>query len=154
MTRRGSALIVTMLMSVCIFSLAMGLFEQSKECYRGASDLTAGERARALAWAGLEDARLKLALDPDFPPTLAAGQPRFCYSEELPELDGSPLGFYQVQLDASWRDSHDLMRITSVGLLGSLDQPTARVQLSADLDLSPARPTLFQLVHFQDGGTW
>lgn len=143
-----------MMMSLCILALAFGLFEQSKELYRGASDLTAGERARAIAWAGLEDARLKLAMDPEFPPTLALDQNRFAYSEPMAELDGSDLGFYQVEVDCRFRDSHEIVRITSVGMLGRLDEPAARVRLSADLDVSESRPTLHQLVHFQDAGTW
>lgn len=154
MRRRGSALVVTLLMSLCILALALGLFEQSKELYRGASDLTAGERARAIAWAGLEDARLKLAMDPDFPPRLAVDQNRFSYGEPFDELDGSPLGFYQVELDTTWSQTHRVMRVGSVGLLGSLDNPLARVRLTADLDLEEARSTRFRWIHFQDGGTW
>lgn len=154
MRRRGSALVVTLLMSLCILALALGLFEQSKELYRGASDLTAGERARAIAWAGLEDARLKLGLDPDFPPRLALGQTRFSYGEPFDELDGSPLGSYQVELDATWSQDHRVMRVRSVGVLGALDNPTARVRLTADLDLDASRSSRFRWLHFQDGGTW
>lgn len=70
-------------------------------------------QARALARSGLEDARLKLGSDQNFPGPLEVGQTRFVYAESWPE------GSYEVTLDYTYAAvPYEVLRVVSVGRSG------------------------------------
>lgn len=90
-------------------------------------------QARALAWAGFEDARIKLELDIDFPPGQPETHPEFIYSEDLPG------GTYRVRVSHEYnRPPYHLIRVWSTGAVGHSEDPAARVHLYAEFDTAVA----------------
>lgn len=164
MNRRGSALLVTLMINLCLVLLALGLLEKSKGQYGASAAVILEEKARALAWAGLEDCRLKVCRDPLFPPHSDDGQDRFSYVEALYDLDEVTVtGYYRVEIDHDKLSSDAVLRVHSTGLVGPPDKPEAMVRLSGDLDMSetlrgssPAvpNPDLGKWIQQSDDGSW
>ncbi|MEW6278227.1 MAG: hypothetical protein AB1758_06370, partial [Candidatus Eremiobacterota bacterium] len=110
-----------------------------------------------LARAGLEEARIKLQKDLTFPP--CEEQPAFDYSEDLADLDGNPMGHYEVRVDMTWTDApYGIAHITAVGRTGSRASPTAQHTIQAELDVLPTdrsnpanpNPNLFRWVRWAE----
>ena len=95
-------------------------------------------QARALAEAGLEDARAKLGKDLKFPPLPTVEQPVFSYAEMVYDLDDTPVGRFQIKIDQSLDQApYFVLRLTSTGLLGASDHPLSQVTLTRTLDSCP-----------------
>lgn len=140
MRRRGSSLIVVMLITLILFSLGVGLLSKRHLQYKGSYQATYAVQARALARAGLEDARAKLTADYRFPPQPDDGGKVFSYNEEVRDLDGNLVGHYTVSIDFSLQaPPFSILRVTSVGAAGQMLAPTARAKMYAEFGLDPVR---------------
>ncbi len=151
--RRGVILIVVLLLLVILLVLGMGFLTQQRHLHGAARRSHSAVLARALAEAGLEDARAKLEKDLDFPPSADPSQKVFSYSEQMTKLDGSSFGRYTVTIDHTKVEQNGVIVLTSVGSLGG-DDPTQRV-LYAELDVSgdpSSNARFFRFVHFEDRG--
>ncbi|MEW6284264.1 MAG: hypothetical protein AB1758_36960 [Candidatus Eremiobacterota bacterium] len=153
--RRGGAIVFVLLMTTLFFLLAIAMTSQSQSALKASQGSARAAEARALAWAGLADARGKLARDLRFPPW-AEDQRVFTYTEDVADVDSTEIvGSYNVTVDLSWaRDPYFVIRLRSEGVLGQRTQPVARRVLVADLDMSDptGNPALFQLLRYQDLG--
>jgi len=77
--------------------------------YLAATHMLRASQARALAEAGLEDARVKLQRDCEFPPASSMEQPLYCYAEKL-----GGAGVYQVRIDSTHRGRSIPVAITKL----------------------------------------
>lgn len=136
---RGFLLISSLLVSILIFLVCGAMLHRRSRQYEAASHQVAEARALAIAEAGLEDARVKLNKDPDFPPYGSEDQLVFSYVEDIFELNSTrPVGSYEVIIDMRWRDPPvQILRITSVGTSGEMDTPLAKSQITMELDIAP-----------------
>ncbi len=99
---RGSLLIVVLLITAVLFVGGLALSVQQQKRYAAAVTETQSLQALSLAEAGLEDVRVKLDKDPDFPPKGTPDQTAFTYSEALLGEDGQKLGSYTVTVDSRY----------------------------------------------------
>jgi Tfp pilus assembly protein PilX len=151
---KGSALIAVLLLLVILLILGMAFLTQQSLLYRASSEAQLSVAARAIAEAGLEDARGKLEKDLDFPPDADPEQKIFTYSEALTDITNSTeLGRYAVTVDYTNKDKNGIIAVTSVGTLS--DQSNARRILYMELDVSDdffTNPNYFRVVQFEDRG--
>jgi hypothetical protein len=122
---RGSLLVTTLLVSILILLVCGAMVYRRSRQYEAANHQVAAARALALAEAGLEDARVKLNKDADFPPFGSEDQRVFSYVEPVFSLDGvTPLGSYEVIVDMRWQAPPlQVYRITSIGTCGETQRP-------------------------------
>lgn len=156
--RKAFSLPMILMLSLIMLLLGLGFLNKRASQYRGAYQTTYSVMALQLARAGLEDARVKLDKCRDFPPQTGQDQKTFSYTEVLvPDRES-----YTVTLDLSLRDEpFFIVRVTSTGVSGAVEQPRARRVLTAELDFAPnlrsdsslPNPDYFQFVHFQDLGS-
>ena len=152
-SRRGFLLITALLISVVLLLLGKGFLGSQADRYRGVKRAGETTQARALAMAGLEDARLKIQNDLRFPPPMAAGQSTFSYGETLQvgdppqRLDGN----YAVVIETAYRNdvNFEVLLITSTGSLGDPNSPTAQYQIKAEMSMK-AGPTFCHYTHLED----
>lgn len=164
MKRRGMLLVVALLVLGVALLAGMGLMTSQVSNYRGVHSAEDSAMALCLAQAGLEDARLKLERDPLFPPhgdgnlvepdtgSKPQEQSLFTYSEDL-FLDGQRAGSYRVSIDSSFAAGYQFLRVTSNGLVGPTESPSAQRVLKVDLDISiaPGRVhSTFQPIKVED----
>lgn len=160
--RRGFTLVASLFLLVVLLVLGLAFLGKRVAQYRGAVAVRAAARARAVALAGLEDARVKLEKDALFPPLGSEEQLYFSYTETLRDINGQPAGTYTVTVDSrldKW--PYAVVRLTSVGTVGPVDDPQARRRLYAELDVSPTRrgttvpnENFYRFINFQDGSTY
>lgn len=145
-TRQRGILLVTALM-VCIVLLliGMGLLGSQASRYEAARQSTYISQARQLALAGLEDARMKLEMDINFPPPPGPQQELFSYSELLVnDPDPNRWGTYTVVVDMTYANdipypppttvTGHYIAVTSVGTVGPTIKPIAQYRLRAEID--------------------
>ncbi len=101
--RRGFALVFSLLLLLLLALGGMILLGQRAAQYRAAALAPKAALARALAQAGLEDARVKLEKDLNFPPPGDQNQVIFTYEEAVKDLDGALVGHYVVTVDSRHR---------------------------------------------------
>lgn len=133
---RGASLITVLLVLTLLLVLALGLLTKmqlSRSVAQQESDISS---VRNLALSGLEDFRAKIALDPDFPPSVE-GDLALSYEESLTAADGRPLGRYEVTYSLKKRESHGVIIVTATGILG-----LSRTTLTAYLRDSAGLPWL------------
>ncbi len=162
--RRGMLLVVALLVLGVALLAGMGLMTSQVSNYRGVHSAEDAAMALCLAQAGLEDARLKLERDPLFPPrgdgnlvepdtgSKPQEQSLFTYSEDL-FVENRRVGSYRVSVDSSFVAAYQFVRVTSNGLVGATEAPSAQRVLKMDIDISiaPARtPTTFQPIKIED----
>lgn len=97
-------------------------------------------QARALAWAGLEDARVKLMKSPSFPPNQMAAVSTFSYSESFLDDDGTRVGTYHVEVDQRFAGEATIR--STAWLQG---ESAASLTLRGELDLALERPAVENL---------
>lgn len=127
MRRHGFILVVCLLLLSLFLLGGMAMMGQRAAQYRGAAMLQKLARARALAEAGLEDFRVKLQKDQNFPPPGDQHQNLFTYSEIVTDMANNRVGHYTVTVDSRYRtpsqppdpESPSVVLATSVGALGS-----------------------------------
>ncbi|MEW6278017.1 MAG: hypothetical protein AB1758_05295 [Candidatus Eremiobacterota bacterium] len=152
---RGFLLVLALFLTLLISVMGMAFLATQPALRGGAQSGADAALARSLAWAGLEEARMKLAKDQDFPPPGGEEQVRYTYFETVRDLDGaSVLGGYEVTVDRTWAaPPGSLMVISVVGLVGPLEDPRCRRELRAELDLSSAREP-FRWIQVEDLGCY
>ena len=161
MKKRGILLVTALMVTVVLLLIGMGLLGSQSSRYEAAKQSSYISQARQLALAGLEDARMKLELDINFPPPPGPEQTAFSYSETL--ITTPYQGTYSVLVDMTYAtDTASYIVINSVGTVGSPTEPTAQYRLRAELDnmTTPAvRPAnvdglvkdrFFRFTHIQD----
>jgi Tfp pilus assembly protein PilX len=134
---------LVLLLTAVLLVLGLGLLSERSSQYRATMQAGQSAMAEALAEAGLEDARVKLDKDADFPPLGAEDQLLFSYSETVNNLSGQPVGSYEVQVDLRWRrPPWEIVRVTSTGTVGSVDNPLSQSSTTMEIDVAPwKRPT-------------
>jgi hypothetical protein len=154
-------MVSVLLISLILLILGLTFLELNIIQIRRISMEGASTQALGIARAGLEDARIKVSKDFDFPPPLA-NQESFIYKGEVREPGTSALiGAYVVRMDLRKRKAPDYeIAITSTGYLGEdIQNPAAVRKCGAILDISPqdrANPALpnpryARFLDFNDG---
>lgn len=137
-------LIISLLLLLLLMLGGMVLLGQRAAQFRGAALVPKTAQARALAQAGLEDARVKLEKDLNFPPPGDQNQTIFVYNEPVRDLDNVLVGYYVVTVDSRRRTplqppnplEPSLVVVTSVGRLGPDPlQPEAACALSLEVEV-------------------
>ena len=160
----GFLVVTSLMLCVVLLLLGMGFMESQASRYRSVVYAGQGSQARALAWAGLEDARLKMQNDVSFPPQYTGSydplsgysfatqdQSVFSYMENV-TLSSNVQGSYSVVINTTYGvDPFDVYEVDSVGILGDPNQPTALYHLQGEVDMSedPARK-FCRYTHVQD----
>lgn len=134
-------LIVVLLVAALVMTLGLGYLSGNSPRYNASVYAKSSAQAKALAEAGLEDARVKLQKDPRFPPIGDATQTTFAYRETLQDLDGQLAGSYVVTLDWTYLVApYYVVVVTSQGLVGpDPAKPTGNCVLHAEFDLRAIR---------------
>lgn len=148
MKRRAFMVMLVMLLSLLLFVMGMGFLGKRSAQYSGAISRMKAAQARALAQAGLEDARVKLEKDLFFPPPGDRDQTLFSYTEEVKDDAGAIVGYYTVTLDSRYRHAPDppdesypsVILVEAIGSLGADSQrPDAVVHLKMEVDLDDGK---------------
>lgn len=159
--QRAFILILCLMIAVLLLVMGMGFLGKRSSQYRGSRLSAPALQAQALAEAGLEDARVKLLKDQDFPPEGADDQTVFSYTERLTDLSGNPVGLYTVTVQTRDRDLPvGIIDIQSAGtVLDENGRPVAHRVLAAELDVAPTdrlsggpNANLYRYLNFQDRG--
>ena len=152
-SNKGFVLALVLLLSVIMLILGMAFIGSRALLYQGSSRVSDLAQAKALAEAGLEDARVKLDKDPDFPPPGRDEQDDFSYSEDVQDISGRTVGYYEVLINSTHRvGPYSVLRIKSIGRVGPREEPFAQHSIEAELDVSAedrSNPTLSNPRHFQ-----
>ena len=150
---KGFVLALVLLLSVIMLILGMAFIGSRALLYRGSSRAGELAQAKALAEAGMEDARVKLDKDPDFPPPGRDEQDDFSYSEDVQDISGRTVGYYEVLINSTHRvGPYAVLRIEAIGRVGPRDKPVAQHSIEAELDVSAqdrSDPNLPNPRHFQ-----
>lgn len=154
-------LMLVVLLSMLLLVMGMYLLDLKVIQYRMAFLEGDYAIARGVAEAGMEDARAKLNRDVFFPPSIG-GRQTFTYQDKLTDPDsGDEIGAYVVTIDVSKARSPDfLVGVDSLGLVGDPEQPKARRELKAQLDISTKdrnspnqpNPDYYKFVRWEDSG--
>lgn len=137
--RLGSSLIATLFLVLFLFILGLGFLGRRAPLYDSAVYGVLEARALAIAQAGIEDARVKLNHDHDFPPPGDEEQEVFSYRETLLDVDGAAIGHFDVAVDTSRRAAPvSLIWVTSSGVAQQPGRPRvqARKVLRAEFEVS------------------
>ena len=157
--KRGSSLVAALLLLSLLLVLGMALLSQRVSQGRTVVEERLAARARQLALAGIADVQAKLQNDINFPPVLKPQEQVFAYTEAVRSLDGTEvIGYYTVTLEGRYQAAYQVLRLRSVGTLGTdLKTPLAESTVSADFDLaaqarhsSGPNPYFYRLRTFRD----
>lgn len=150
--RRAFLLLTSLLLGVVLLLLGMGFISSQADRYGGVKRAAETAQARALAIAGLEDARVKIQNDIQFPPPMAAGQTTFSYGEVLDLGDPPILGHYNVVIETAYnQDPTFVLLVTSTGSIGDPNAPDAQYRIRAEMDMNPAG-RYCHFSHWEDDG--
>lgn len=144
--RRGFLLVLCLLMASLVFVMGIGFLGNGSSRYNAATQARTSTQAHHLAMAGIEDARVKIQKDPQFPPSVEADtsnqQVVYTYNEVVTDFSGTTLGSYLVTIDQTYQgDPHWILRVTSRGKVGPLpNQPAGESVIHADFDIHPITP--------------
>ena len=161
MAVRGSALVAVLMVLAVLFVLGLAMLTKQVQAYQGSHLVLEGAQAQAVAEAGLEDARLKLEKDLDFPPRSTPDQTSFTYSEDLLDGSGRLVGTYEVTVDRLYAGPPTwLIRITVTGTCGPHGERASSQRLVAELDVAEKsrsgsgadNPNFFRFVEVQSEG--
>ena len=164
--KQGGFLLVASLMVTVVFLVTgLGIMGAQASRYAASARVAEGVQAKNAALSGLEDVRVKLAKDVQFPPrkSKARDQTKFAYSETLYEVTGEPETkiTYSVVVDfalerqcqvinpdpslTQWLPYRwGIYRITVSGYVGPRDQPLAQSMLYAEYDIGEGRFIRFE----------
>lgn len=166
---QGFLLVSALLITIIFLTTGLGILSAQASRYATSARIAEGMQARSAALAGLEDVRVKLAKDVQFPPrkSKSRGQTKFSYSETL--FDDPPDQIRQVtysvvvdfglerQAQVESPDNPDdpslvewlpyrwgVYRITVSGYVGPRAKPTAQAMFYAEYDINTARFIRFE----------
>jgi len=161
--RSGFVLAACLLLTLVLFVMGAGLLGSRGSQYKSAVKSAEASRARALAEAGLEDARAKLEKDLSFPPPGGQDQKQFSYTEFVTDFGSAePLGGYVVTVDTRMlSEPYQVVRISSLGFLGPAQAPLATRRISVEVDMSlenrvtgaAPNPNLGRYLNYRDEGS-
>lgn len=136
MKRRGYLMPMALMILTVLTLAGLGFMGAQSRNYQASIRGIAVEQARALAQAGIEDARVKLTKDLEFPPVGDEGQQLFSYQETLTGLnDGPEIGTFNVTIDSRYAgEPYYIVVVKSVGHDRSSDTYSTIV---AEFDLCP-----------------
>ena len=108
---------------VILVTMGFGFLGSRVGEYQSTAQAALAAQARALARAGIEDARTKFNRDMNFPPPAGVNETMFSYTENLSDVSTPPnyLGFYKVTVDSTFyrgAASGGYYTITSIGGAG------------------------------------
>lgn len=157
---RGFFLVLALFMVTFISVMALAFLGEGQLNYRTSLTVTRELQARWLAHSGIEDARLKLQKDPDFPPPMGDEGTHYSYAEQVTDLDGKLVGSYEVTVDQSYALApYYLVVLECSGRLARYDVHT---RIRAELDVSPTdrrpafaadpNPNYYQIVNWNEEG--
>ena len=135
--RKGFLLVVALLLTLLIAILALGMLGVKKGSYSSSRSAIQAVQAKSLARSCLGDAWTKYSKDPAFPGGLGDDQIRFSYREDEVDLDGNKIGSYVVTLDRSDRYTHNIIRIESTGIAGTVEEQLVHHTIYAELQIVP-----------------
>lgn len=117
--------------------VALGMLALRRAGYASSQGAVQAVQARALARSGLSDIWTKLSKDPLFPAGVGDRQIRFTFREQVLDNADKPVGFYTVIVDRRYRESHQIVRLESLGVAGSGDGRDPRFRIYAELSVEP-----------------
>ena len=140
-----------MMLCLMLVVFGMGFLGKRGPQYGASLAMARATQARALAEAGLEDARVKLDKDLFFPPPGDQDQLLFTYTEAVnDDFTGQLVGYYAVTVDTRWAaDPLDppnpkhpsVITVWSKGLLGPDPlHPAAQSSLLMEIDVHEGTP--------------
>lgn len=131
---------MTLLLLSLFFLLAIGLLSRQPWLRQASNSVLLESQARALALAGLDDARSKLIRDYQFPQRRDLEQRYLVYREPILDLDGNLVGSFRISIDHLYAGYPYLCyRLSSWGLWGEEARPRATYRIDAVFDLSSER---------------
>lgn len=128
----GSTIVVALLITAVLVTIAVALLAGRVSQRAVANSRFIVAQAESLAWAGLEDARVKLMNSREFPPTTTFGATSFSYSQALNNTSGAEIGTYLVEVDL--RNAHRAI-IRSTAKLAGQQEPTLMLRAELDTEL-------------------
>ncbi len=131
---RGFLLVFSLLLVVLISLVVLGMLALRRASNASSRGTVAAVQARSLARSGLADIWMKVSKDPFFPSGVGDRQVGLTFREQVDDRDGNLIGFYTVTIDRTYRLSHRVLRIESVGTAGEADD-SARHRIYAELSL-------------------
>ena len=138
MRRRGFLLLMSLLLMAIIAVLGVGFATSRQRRYSAAARAVALAQAKALAQAGMEDARLKIERDVAFPPQVSLDQTSYSYVENV-TAGTTTLGHYVVTVNTAFAvPPCYTLRVQSEGMVGDSNKPSATFTIAAEFDISPA----------------
>ncbi len=152
---------MVLLLLALLMAFGMAFLTQKSVLYEGAVADTHAVAAHSLARFGLEQVRVKLNKDLEFPPQSAVDQHFFTYTEKITDLDGTTeVGTVRVALDLRYLNPpYEVLPVRCVGLLGTADDPKARREITAEFDLAEfergttnPNPDRFKMIRYLDHG--
>jgi len=177
---RAAILIATLFLSLILLIMGMALLSIKTSQMKSTVLTGQAVRARHLAEAGMEDAKIKLQKCVDFPQQVE-DQEEFTYREEVSDFDGNIIGIYKVTINIRNRNEHHYVQVISLGITGHIitnptseqkkecikvgpnsDQylrPEARRLITAIMptdppDVSTPHPNNYQYINYWDGGSY
>lgn len=162
----GFVLVATLLIIVIFLVTGLGILSAQATRYASAARLVEGVQAKNAALSALEDVRVKLAKDVQFPPRRKGEEPaqfKFAYSEQLyPQPGDPPLAdpnqqvSYTVVVDFGLVRQYQVMpkdpdkaewlpyrwgvyRITASGFVGPREDPVAQAMVYAEYDIDTGK---------------
>ncbi|MGE0492070.1 MAG: hypothetical protein AB7S38_22845 [Vulcanimicrobiota bacterium] len=164
MKKKGFMLVMCLLILAVVLVAGLGLLGSQAAKYRSSQRVVQASQAKALALAGMEDARVKLAKDVRFPPKRNKDKNQFIfsYAEDLRDPNATPpadqLGYtvfvdYQLEREVFVQGDdnpvrYGLYRITTIGLVGPRGDPYASRVMYAEFDIVAGH-----FVRFEDRGS-
>lgn len=164
---QGSVIILVLLLLVLMFTMGMTILGMKVTQAKSSVMMKQALVARQVALSGIEDARLKLLKDIDFPPRGGYDDTIYSYSECLQfPGDSEPVGEYTVTVDSSCNEPENSTRydrkviVTSFGVIRDRNgNVTARHKITAIVDTSEIKrtgsgenPYLYRIIDLRDCG--
>ncbi|MGV8119039.1 MAG: hypothetical protein AB2L14_04660 [Candidatus Xenobiia bacterium LiM19] len=164
---QGSVIILILLLLVLMFIMGMTILGMKATQAKSSVLMKQALAVKQVALSGIEDARLKLLKDIDFPPRGGTDDTLYSYSEILQfPGDSEPVGEYTVTVDSSCNEPEKPSRydrkviITSVGVIRDPSgNVTAQHKITAILDTSETsrsglgdNPYLYRVIDLRDCG--
>ena len=164
---RGAVLIAVLILLVLILVMGMAILNVKSTQAKSSLLMRYSKMAKLIAQAGMEDARVKLCKDMDFPPQPTRDEYCFSYSETLQYPgDSAPAGQYVVTIDLYRNDpalpgSYDqTLLVTSEGIVTNPDgSVAARHRISAVFDTAQlergsinTNPYRYKFIDWRDHG--
>lgn len=136
MKQRGYLMPLALMVLALLGVITMGILGSKSSNYAAVVRNIALDRARALAFAGVEDARVKLMNDSYFPPPGDVEQHRFSYGELVNDVGGGgSLGRFTVTVDTEHVDEpYYVVKLTSTG---TEFESNTSLRLRVELDVAP-----------------